>query len=342
MIKEALAAYAKASQRPWAHDRSQSIGASEIGQCVRKNWFAKHGSPPDPAYADRWGAKKRGDLIEAFWVKALRHHLGKGTLHYAGQYQRTFIDPVSRLSATPDGLIKTDTECFTVECKSIDPRAKIEEAKPEHLFQCQVQMGLVRQLTHYEPTHAILCYIDASFLDESREFKITFNPAIFEEAKRRAAAIYAANNADALRPEGYIAGGAECEYCAWRGSCSAMRAGQVPKQQEPVDEATVKRLALVAEDRAEFKAAVGRLEQQVRDCEQEIKDIMSACGTRRVNAGGISISWSALKGRPSWDWPGLRAAAEEAGLDLSEFETTGDPSDRLQIRLGAAVKEAAE
>jgi hypothetical protein len=342
MIKEALAAYAKASQKPWAHDRAKSIGASEIGQCVRKNWFAKHGSPPDPAYADRWGAKKRGDLIEAFWEKALRKHLGKGVLHYAGQYQRTFIDKESCLSATPDGLIKTDSECFTVECKSIDPRAKIEEAKPEHVFQCQVQMGLVRQLTHYQPTHAILCYIDASFLDESREFKIPFDAGVFEEAKRRAAAIYAANSAESLRPEGYIAGGAECEYCAWRGSCSAMRAGQVPTRQEPVDDVAIGALMRLAGNRARYKANAEALELLAREAEEEIKQVLRDYGTRRVNAGGISISWSALKGRPSWDWPALRAAAEEAGLDLSEFETTGEPSDRLQIRLGVDVKQAAE
>jgi hypothetical protein len=342
MIKEALARYAKASQRLWAHDRSQSIGASEIGQCVRKNWFSKHGSPPDPAYADRWGAKKRGDLIEAFWVKALRGYLGKGILHYAGQYQRTFIDPESRLSATPDGLVVTEDECFTVECKSIDPRAKIEEAKPEHIFQCQVQLGLIRAQTRYQPTHAILCYIDASFLDESREFTITFDAGVFEQAKRRAAAIYAANSAEQLRPEGYIAGGAECEYCAWRGSCSAMRAGQVPSRQEPVDDVAIGALMRLAGNRARYKANAEALELLTREAEEEIKQVLRDYGTRRVNAGGISISWSALKGRPSWDWPALRAAAEEAGLDLSEFETVGEPSDRLQIRLGAVVKEAAE
>jgi len=36
--------------------------------------------------------------------------------------------------------------CVVLECKSIDPRANIDEVKPEHLYQVQVQLGLIRKL----------------------------------------------------------------------------------------------------------------------------------------------------------------------------------------------------
>jgi hypothetical protein len=335
VIKEAFAAYAEASTKPWVHDRGRTVGASEIGLCARKTWFVKHGQVPDSGYIDRWGAKRRGDLIEVFWVEALKHHFGPGVLHYAGRHQRTFIDEESSLSATPDGLVNDWHKgfCFLVECKSVDPRAKLEEARPEHIYQLQVQMGLVRKLTRFDPNFGILCYVDASFLDDTKEFKIDFNPEIFEQARLRAATIMLANRADDLRPEGYIAGAAECEYCQFRGSCSAMRAGAVPGKEARLSDKELELVADLARQSRSYKKVADEMELNAKDCESDIKEIMKNAGTRRVQGEGVSIVWSALKGRPNWDWPKLRAAAEKIGLDLAPFETVGNPSDRLDIRI---------
>jgi CRISPR/Cas system-associated exonuclease Cas4 (RecB family) len=339
MIKQALEAYAKASQRPWKHDRAKTIGASEIGMCARRTWFSKHATAPDADYVDRWGAKKRGDLIEVFWEKAMRAYVGLGRLHYAGRYQRTFFDKDGHLSATPDGVVADldRSECFLVECKSLDPRAKIETARPEHVYQLQVQMGLVREQTPFKPAYGILAYIDASFLDESREFRVDFDPALFAQARERAKAIFEANNADALRPEGYIAGKAECEYCPFRRSCSTMRANAVPSEQGQLDDDAMSRLWLLSTLWAKLDAEAEAKAAEAAAFKNQIKEIMRAGSTRRVDKGGLRIIWSALKGRPSWDWPALREAAEEVGLDLAQFETVGDPSDRLII----SIKEGA-
>ena len=72
MIREALHAYVVENQRAFTHDRTKSIGASEIGQCARKLWFLKHRTDKDPQHQDRWGASERGNLIELLWSKALR------------------------------------------------------------------------------------------------------------------------------------------------------------------------------------------------------------------------------------------------------------------------------
>jgi CRISPR/Cas system-associated exonuclease Cas4 (RecB family) len=346
MIKEMLAAHAKTTERTFKHDRSKTVGASEIGLCARRTWYLKHDVPQDPDHEDRWGAKKRGDLIEVFWTKALRAW-AKETGHrlrYAGQYQRTLIDEENRLSATPDGLVVEDTgACFVVECKSVDPRVKLEKAKEEHLFQVQVQLGLIRSLTNYKPEHAILSYVDASFLDESREFHIPYEGEIFAAAKERARSIMTAESADELRPEGYISGGAECEYCAYRHQCSAMRAGRVPQKENIApDERTLHTLILLAQRRESAMEQSEALELEARQVAEQIKEILRHYGTRRIDTPQLRIVWSSLKGRPSWDMPGLRAAAEAIGLDLAQFEKVGDPSDRLVIRLTGTRREAAE
>lgn len=239
MIAETLALYAKATVRTF-EGRENSVGASEIGQCARKVFFAKnagdhvYGVASDEDWVDTWGAALRGRLIEDhFWVPALRARFGD-KLKFAGGEQTTFISEF--LSATPDGLlIEQPADALTplgvsdiggdhslvVESKTIDPRTRLDGPKPEHVFQAQVQLGLIRQLTPYRPKFALVSYINASFLDDVVEFVVPFDPAIFDVADRRAAQIMVARSADELKPEGWIAGGRECEFCPYTGACGS-------------------------------------------------------------------------------------------------------------------------
>ena len=209
MIKEALDAHAKATARQF-EDRANTVGASEIGQCARKTYFWKNegdvliGADRDADHAETWGAARRGQLFEDhFWVPALRRRFTDKLL-YAGADQRTLVS--GPLSATPDALLieqprdllaylgVTDIggDSVVLECKTIDPRAQLEEAKPEHNYQVIVQMGLFHELTPHRPKWAVISYANASFLDDVVEFAVAFDPQIFATAKTRASEIMAA------------------------------------------------------------------------------------------------------------------------------------------------------
>ena len=89
MISEVLTAHAT---RPRASNarRASTLGASDIGQCARKVFYAKRGGERDPGYADRWGATLRGNVLERrFWLPALRARFG-AQLKFAGSKQRRF------------------------------------------------------------------------------------------------------------------------------------------------------------------------------------------------------------------------------------------------------------
>ena len=108
MIEQILAEFAEVTGRQFA-DRQNTIGASEIGQCARKIFFAKnagdriYGVDSDEDYVDAWGATLRGNLFEDYlWVPALLARYGD-KLKFAGENKQTFIDEF--LSATPDGLL---------------------------------------------------------------------------------------------------------------------------------------------------------------------------------------------------------------------------------------------
>lgn len=346
MIAAALNEYASTTNKIWQTDRSQTVGASEVGQCARKVFWLKnegdaaHAAPRDPDYVDGWGARARGTVYEnSFWEPALRMRFGP-RLKFAGREQRTFVSGF--LSATPDGLLTGmepdqiapgSGEHITVECKTADPRTNLTEAKAENVYQTHVQMGLIRELTPYQPTHSILSYTDASFWNEVREFVIAFDPNVYEAAKSRAAKIMTATHASELKPEGWIAGGRECEYCPFTRACGIQRRS-VPEKEVAADPQFVAEIADLVARARELERAGEEAAARLREVQQDIRDRLRAKNVRRLP--GL-ITWSAVKGRPSYDNKGIREAAIAAGVDVSRFETVGEPTDRLVIQAAASA-----
>lgn len=70
------------------------------------------------------------------------------------------------------------------------------------------------------------------------------------------------------------------------------------------------------------------------------KERLRAKGLRRVDGDGVSVVWSPVKGRPSYDMKGIREAAEKAGIDLAEYQLVGDPTDQLVIRVAGQSRSA--
>jgi hypothetical protein len=342
LIKATLANFAAMTNREFSHDRANTIGASEVGACLRKTWFAKNETPHDPGYIDRYGAKLRGNLIEDHhWVPALKARFGK-CFHIGGENQATIVD--GYLSATPDGVIINlprdciahlgvpdigDSCCLAVECKSIDPRAELNDrARPQHTFQTQVQMGLLRAHTPYKPDYALISYIDASFLDEVTEFPVAFDPSIFAAAHYRAEAIMVATDPQELWPEGKLAGGAECRFCPYASHCTAVTVSGIPREERPLGDNVMAEFKALHDRERQANAQVdvdGNLLSIIR---QEIKDLLRTNGVRRVHGDGWSIDWSPVKGRQTVDLK----AIEADGFDLDPYRKQGDAGERLTVK----------
>ena len=225
VIAPALAAYARASNRTF-EARVQTIGASEIGACLRRNFFIKaegsdFGTARDPDFTEGWGAPTRGTVFErAFWEPALRAQFGDRLL-FAGGQQETLA--LGFLSGTPDGLIVgLDSDVLAplgvpdlggdgsllLEAKTVDPRTRPDGLpKNAHVYQVQVGLGLVHALTRHRPEFGLVGYTDASYWDLTYEFPIRRDPTVFAVAQSRARQILAARSAAALAPEGRVTAG---------------------------------------------------------------------------------------------------------------------------------------
>lgn len=351
MISEALDAYANSSNKVWSTDRSQTVGASEVGQCARKVFWTKnegdpvYGAPRDPEYVDTWGARVRGTVMEnELWFPAMAAKFGERLL-FAGPAQQTFVSGF--LSATPDGLITRllpgeladlpEGGCVTAECKSADPRTNLSEAKAENIYQTHVQMGLIREQTEHKPTHSVLSYMDASFWNEVKEFVIPFDPTVYETAKKRAAHIMTATEASELKPEGWIAGGRECEYCPFTRACGIQRRS-VPNSDVKADPQFVAEMADLALQAKRFEIERDRNEAALRETQQDIRDRLRAHGVRKIP--GI-VNWSHVKGRQAYNNKAIQQAAISAGIDIEQYSTVGDPTDRLTISVIPAESQTA-
>jgi len=99
------------------------------------------------------------EIEDHFLVPALRKSYGN-KFQRAGEQQKTLTSGF--LSATTDGiLVGMPDDCLAhlgipdiggdrslvIEFKSIDPRVELTAPKPAHGYQCQVQLGLVHELT---------------------------------------------------------------------------------------------------------------------------------------------------------------------------------------------------
>lgn len=349
IIKDILSRYVNsaAMEKIFLMDRMRTIGASEIGQCARRIHYVKvvGASALNPDHKDNWGARVRGSFMEEkFWLPAMRHAFRKKLL-IAGKDQRTVSDKF--LSATPDGLV-TDiprdflarlgvpdigpSNCILAECKSIDPRVNLTEAKQEHILQTQTQLGLVRELTRYKPEYALVSYIDASFWDEVDEFVVKYDPEVYKKMHDRAVKIKTAGSPQDLQPEGWIAGGKECEHCPYSKACGIARRS-VPEMELAADTQFVAEMTDLCREHEILNDQKKKLEAKLNEKKDEIKNRLRAKSVRKLP--GV-VSWSPVKGRTSYDMDRLKGDAAAAGLAVEDYATVGDPTDQLRVTLSGA------
>jgi len=342
--------WANSTQKTWAHDRSKSVGASEVFGCLRKAWFSKRGKSfgfePDADFVQSWGATKRGDLIENHLVVpaitlGLAAQAPKATLLYAGEEQETIV--LERASATPDGLVvgvrkdalarygvdDLESNCFNLEIKSIDPRVGLHEEKAVHRGQVQMQMGLIRETTEYRPTYAVILYVDASFHDKITPFIVRYDEKVYLAGKKRAENVWQIDDPKKIAPEGKF--DKTCDYCPFKNACAFVTVGAIPPKDDakklPI-ETDSELEALIAAYR-EQKAKADVAEHDFEIAKHAIKDYLATLGKSRVWGDGYKVSWTSQNGRKTLDKDAMIAD----GIDLSKYEKEGDGFDKLTISL---------
>lgn len=339
-------------RRKWVHDRSKTVGASEVFGCMRKTWFEKKGEDqgyePDPDYVDSWGATERGNIIENhFLVPAFRNHLPKGLkVSFEGDAQETIVSGKS--SATPDSvvsgfppgkplIIETDTKRVVIsdpgdsvvfEFKSIHPGVKITEAKPVHAGQAIVQMGLLREVHGLAPKHAVVLYVNASHLDDIDFFVIEYDEKKYQHAKKRAVEVFEVKDPNDIRPEGKLTG--DCKWCPWKMACGEAIVHGIPDDKGMIghNSQNFSEFEKAVENYKHWKELAEKADKEKKYAQEAVKDLLLDSGLSSAKSDHWSISWSKVSGRKTLD----KKAMVADGIDVSRYEKEGAPYDRLMIK----------
>lgn len=330
------------------HDRKKTVGASAIGGCLRAIVFDKHNAPEDKDFVQDLGAAERGNMVEDWAVPSMQDSLkGSGVelIWATDEGQQTLVDIMTYQSATPDGLFisrdvfeveqedgsKKYTKCVYNELKSIDPRAfeHLREPKFQHRMQVQQGMDLVRRTTDHFPTHAIITYINASFVNQIRSWVIPFDEMIATGLRGRATSVYTKFDLENLpEPEGKIEGGKECDYCPYKLLCLDKEVSSIPSAEgSNFSAAITERLHEKVLARHKLNNEAKAKTREVKQLEQDIKEILKEADSKKISADWGSVSMYSQKAPMRYDISKFK----EAGLDHRDFQTQGDYSPRLSI-----------
>ncbi len=310
------------------HDRNLTLGGSEVGMCIRRSWFAKHGEPTDPDYIEGWGFFARGHLVEDWVVNIITEGMPSGAEYlYTGGRQTTLID--GQVSATPDGLYVTeDGEEVVVEIKSLDPRSNMDKPKEQHIFQAQLQIELFNKLTNHSPNRAVLIYVNASDFSQILQHEVERDEETLLQAHRRAKQVFTSNDPSLLHAEG--AWGDECRYCGYTEGCGNAVINSYPSDKTPTLPLELEEeLEEMVMERNNTDLEIKELTVEKKQIEEEIKTFLREHNTKGAKNDLWSVSYSLVNGRKSLD----TKAVEDAGINLEPFYKSGRQGERLTIRV---------
>jgi len=316
MIKDIILSSRDAleASKEWGFERGSYLNASEADTCLRQLWYAK--CSDEKAASQDWGFARRGHSVEQYIVDSLRS-ADNVEVKYVGEDQISVQDKARRLSATPDGIIKIGEGPWQgLEIKSIDPRTNTGRLpRAGHLTQLRIAMAL---LTDYDLKSGWLIYVDASNYNRIFEFEIKADHSILDAYARRADRLFSVQSAETLDREGKRTGG--CKFCPYTVACGVEGAS--------VRQPTARSNSFV--HAASRYAEIMDLEAELKEEKAGLKeDLLSGVGPAgKAIVNDIEVSVSMAKGRASLD----RKAVAAAGIDLSRFEKTGAPTERLNVK----------
>lgn len=347
-FRKAIIQHIEDNQRTFTTNRSLTVGASEVFDCIRRAYFSKH----KPELADKsvsaMGKAARGQLTEDhFIVPFLEAKFGKANVLFAGSDQKTFV--TGKSSATPDALIINQPDdslaeygipsigpgrCFMVEVKSFDPMMHIEEEKYVHRGQGITQMGHVRLHTPYKPEAVIILYVNASDLYDIRPYAVAFSESTFKIAQERSELVFATKDAYDLEPEGIAM--KRCEYCPFWATCQDTELEHYPSEGDEIDATDVSEMMQgdidnIVDMSAQYLSLTTRLKKdsEVKDSlGQKIRRELNELGLKKLRAGGLSIAYSKMNGRLSLN----QSAMIEDGINLEQYKQPGKGFTKLSVR----------
>ena len=280
-------------------DRSEYIGASELGQCPRKVVLGKlNPTEPDLATLLRF---KRGHMAEDLVAEALSEN---GKFRHQREVEVATDDPVP-IKGHIDFLFHGKT-LGVLEIKSVTsiPGSPYESWE----MQLHAQMGLLALNEPGARIKGALLAIDLLNGGIQLFNGYTPNEGLFQGLLEKAGHIWSCLT-EGVEPD--IEPGPLCACCDYRDDCPALDGEKVPEGLVPTVEAFL-----------EAREAKKKVETEYKDLQEKL---ISIFGERPFKAEGKMLQ-KVTRSSARYDYKGIAEALESIGRTLDEFKTTNSYS----------------
>lgn len=350
---DSIAKFAAARRKTFSHDRRLTIGASEVGRCMRAGNARRSGVwQPDPNYATTNGFAVRGDIMEDAWtapVVGFHVEAAGGKLLYAGQEnQITLKADKIPLSATPDGLAvgvprsflaewgvpDIATDAAVLEFKSLDDRFdKRKLPKFEHRAQLIAQMGMIRRGTEHKPLWGAVMYVDASDYFDAPWFPVEYTDDAFKGLLSRAKAMIGAKHPNLLPPEGKLDGGRECRTCEFAQQCLGFLPWLAKGDAAVKDKKLAKAIKVLGGQIIDKEAEIDAARKSLAVTEMRMYEALSKAKTRFVKLDGVTVVTKTTKPQNRYDTKAMAARLKELGDDPEKYKAPTKPGASLTVEM---------
>ena len=303
-------------------DRSQYVGASEIGSCLRRVVSSKlHPEPFDQASMGRMLA---GRSMENEVVQLVRVALN-GRLRNTGRVQLDLCHPILPFRAHPDGRIMGGFDGLdgdgVLEVKTasanIFKRFQNEGLPQNYLDQVQAQMGLSGL------TWALVVLVSRENLAEMTTFTIRFDPEHYARLEKRAARAMHVMTPDGstYNIQNELPGEPDrgfCHTCPYSDDCAVFQTQREAGKRGDIPEVTRLQLECQLEELASLESIAEPAQERINELRDQVKIALQMSGANKVlfENGIVQIVESS---RTSFDSKALQREAPDL---YSRFQKT--------------------
>ena len=328
-----IALQSRMEQNQRLGDRTQYVGASEIGSCLRRVVSSK--LYPEQFDQASMGRMLAGKALENEVVQLVRIAL-KGRLRNTGRVQLNLQHQTLPFQAHPDGIALGGIDGLDGEgilevktASSSTFQRFLKEGLPtQYLDQVQAQMGLSGL------SWALLVLVSRENLADQTTFTIRFNPehyARLEERASKAASVLADNNIlTGLYGEpdrGF------CYSCPYSRNCESFCALREAGQRGEIPEVTRLQLECQIEELNSLESISGPMQDRISELRDQVKTALISSGASKVvlDNGTVQMVESS---RTSFDSKSLQREAPDL---YSRFQKTSTFST-LRINFKGATQ----
>jgi len=277
-----VALQSRLNQNARLGDRTQYVGASEVGSCLRKVVLSK--LFPEPFDEASMGRMLAGKAMENEVVQIVRIALD-GRLRNTGRVQLDLRHPTLPFHAHPDGRIIGGFEGMegdgVLEVKTASAstfkRYQNDGLPQNYIDQVQAQMGLGGMLW------ALVVLVSRENLSEMATFTMKFNPDHFTRLESRAALAAAALRENNIQEE--LKGEPErgfCHTCAYSDNCAIYQAQRQAGKRGEIPEVTRLQLECQLEELSSLESISGPMQDRISELRDQVKTALLNTGASRV------------------------------------------------------------